>query len=235
MIKQNDENGKLTINDIVYDVNKNSNYTVYVRENEKYVPYLVLTNDYNGNILLLRKYLLDNFFCIRDVDWEGSGGSYYPGSDVDSFLNNEYLFKLTQSTQDIIFETDIIVTTEKSLQMGGGFSEIEIIRRKIFILSATELGVKSGMANIEGKLLKYFKDADNLLATDENHEPQIYWMRTPYLVDDIKTWSVSYDGSWGSCPVALKQMIRPAFCVNMNTVIKERSDIIDNKIVYVLD
>lgn len=235
MLPRTEKGHNLTVNDIAYDVNKKSGHIVYINEYDKYVPYLVLTNNYNENVLLLRKHLLFETLHIKNVNWEGSGGSYYPDSDVDFFLNEEYLSGFTQSVQDIISETEIIVTTKESLQKGGGFSETEKIKRKIFILSSTELGIKSGMANTEGKTLKYFKDTNNLLTTDENGKPQVYWTRTPYLVDDIKTWTVSYDGTWGSSPVALKQAIRPAFCVGRNITIKERSDIINNETVYTLD
>lgn len=235
MASQENEKSILTINDIAYNVNKKLGFTVYISENERYVPYLVLTNDYNGRVLLLREYLLSEPYCIKDVNWEGSGGSYYPESDVDLFLNKEYISTIPISIQNVIFETEVIVTTAKSLQKGGGFAETEKIKRKAFVLSATELGIKSGMANTEGKSLKYFKDTSDLIATDENGESHIYWIRTPYLVDDIKTWTVSYDGSWGSCPVALKQMIRPAFCISKDATIKEISDIIDGRTVYVLE
>lgn len=41
------------LEDIAYDVNESYGYTVYLKENDEYVPYLVLTNNYNGNCLLL--------------------------------------------------------------------------------------------------------------------------------------------------------------------------------------
>ena len=43
----------LTIAKIAYD-NSKDNPIVYINENGAYVPYLVLTSDYNGNVLLLR-------------------------------------------------------------------------------------------------------------------------------------------------------------------------------------
>ena len=44
-----------TISDISYDNNKDE-YEVYVKENGKYVPFLVLQSDYqDGKTLLLRK------------------------------------------------------------------------------------------------------------------------------------------------------------------------------------
>ena len=55
------------LEDIAYDVNPSGEYTVYLEENGIYKPYLVLTNNYNGNCLLLRKHVLnENMFCLKD-------------------------------------------------------------------------------------------------------------------------------------------------------------------------
>jgi hypothetical protein len=48
-----------TLRNIAYDVNRKYGYTVYLHEQSGYFPYLVLTGNYNGSALLLRKYLLD--------------------------------------------------------------------------------------------------------------------------------------------------------------------------------
>lgn len=42
----------MTIHDIAYDVNEKWGYTVYLEENGEYVPYLVLSGDYGGNVLV---------------------------------------------------------------------------------------------------------------------------------------------------------------------------------------
>ena len=72
------------ISDLAYDENKESGYTVYIQENSKYVPYLVLTNNYNGNTLLLRKDILDELRAYNDYF------AYYKDSIIDKYLNNEF-------------------------------------------------------------------------------------------------------------------------------------------------
>lgn len=224
-----------TINDIAYNVNRSLGYTVYIKEYNEFVPYFVLTNYYDGKTLLLRKYLLRDEMMMKNVSWEGSGGSHYIGSIIDKYLNNEFLSRFSSKMRDTICNTNITVTTRYSIQKGGGLYETEVIPRKIFLLSSTEVGIKSGMTNKEGKPLEYFSDVDNLAAIDEIDEnPYIYWLRTPYLVDDIKMWTISYDGSYGRCPVALKQRLRPAFCLNSSTPIMESREIIENSTVFVL-
>ena len=54
-------NDARVIADISFENNPHLGYTVYVMENGRYIPYLVLTHDYNGYTLLLRKHLLDEF------------------------------------------------------------------------------------------------------------------------------------------------------------------------------
>ncbi len=59
--------GSPTISDIAYDRIFRSDYTVYIKENDEYAPYLVLTNNYNGNTLLLRQYLLDETRAYKET------------------------------------------------------------------------------------------------------------------------------------------------------------------------
>ena len=87
MSLQTDKERNLTIKNIAYDVNKKLGYTIYLRENEQYVPYLVLTNDYGGNVLLLRKHLLDE---TETYNGQTATPSYYEDSEIDKFLNNVF-------------------------------------------------------------------------------------------------------------------------------------------------
>ncbi len=71
------------LSDLAYDVNEAFGYTVYIEENGKPTPYLVLTNNYGGNVLLLRQRLLDDLVKYND------DGFYYDGrirrADLDSY------------------------------------------------------------------------------------------------------------------------------------------------------
>ena len=77
-----------TIADLAYGNNTVPN-RIYIVENEQYVPYLVLTDDYNGNCLLLREYLLDEPMQYNDPNIYYSG--YYENSTIDQYLNNDFL------------------------------------------------------------------------------------------------------------------------------------------------
>ena len=55
------------ISDISYDNNKDE-YEVYVKENGKYVPFLVLQSDYqDGKTLLLRKECLPETYLVSKI------------------------------------------------------------------------------------------------------------------------------------------------------------------------
>ena len=75
------------ISDIAFDNNSDSDNIVYIKEGDKYVPYIVLTDDYYGNALLLRK-------CVDESHIYNTAGndynSYYGESEIDRYLNNEY-------------------------------------------------------------------------------------------------------------------------------------------------
>ncbi len=74
------------LSDLAYDVNEAFGYTVYIEENGKPTPYLVLTNNYEDNVLLLRKRLLDEFVMYNEY------GFYYDGRirgvGLDSYRGN---------------------------------------------------------------------------------------------------------------------------------------------------
>lgn len=57
-----------TLRDLAYDKDKRLGYTVHIKEDGKLVPYLVLTKNYigQGNVLLLRKHLVDPPMSFRD-------------------------------------------------------------------------------------------------------------------------------------------------------------------------
>ena len=65
-MKNNPNNGEenldkkeLTLRDIAYNRTKKPDYRIGIEENGRTVPYLVLTDEYNGECLLLREFLLD--------------------------------------------------------------------------------------------------------------------------------------------------------------------------------
>ena len=88
-----------TINDIAYDNirrGRDVDYRIFIEENGELIPYLVLATNYGGNVLLLREHVMDESRPFnpspRGGGWGWSDfGAYYPTSDIDNFLNTEFM------------------------------------------------------------------------------------------------------------------------------------------------
>jgi len=232
--KGNNENktGDIMLKDITYNKRSNSSFTIYIKEDDSFEPYLVIDNNYSNGVLLLRKYLLDEEVIFNDQKSQGSNGGYYPASNVDTYLNTIYFSKLSSELQDIILDATISVSTLEGVGGGGSIIETENIQRKIFLLSATELNIKSGMASKEGIPLDYFNKTDNWIAVNKNGEARNYWLRSAYHWDDIQAWVIASDGTYGGASVSSTLAIRPAFCIPGNISIKEEN--VNGESVYVI-
>ena len=212
-----------TISDLAYDRSGKAE-SVYILENDQYIPFLVLTDDYNGKTLLLRKDLLTEKRSISDYS------SYYGDSLIDLYLNNEYIKCLTELSEYIV-SSDIEITADDALGTVG--VETEQINRKIFLLSCQETGFDDGV-NIspEGEMLEYFENPDNRVAYSEG-EVSSWWLRTP----DTSYFSCSYvigdNNKLGFSNAYDKNGIRPAFCVRNDMEIEQSGSIVVGQNVYI--
>ncbi|MDQ2085345.1 DUF6273 domain-containing protein [Herbivorax sp. ANBcel31] len=253
-VEKDSEN--VTISDIAYDNQVSSgifskigsgnnkieenDYTVYIEENDEFVPYLVLTSDYNGNTMLLRKYVLEE---ERPYN-EDSQKVFYENSLVDKFLNDEYIKTLSDFIQDNIVNTKVLVTRTFINNIGNVDVEAYPIERKIFLISYTELGLERISVAKEGKSLEYFEHKKSYSAyAYEGREERIWYLRTPYLSSSgDAVWVVGIDGTLGGKGILefggegglAKSSVRPAFCVNNSLLIVESKEVIDGETVYVV-
>jgi len=213
----------LVISDIAYDANKNLGYSVYIKENYNYIPYLVLTNNYNGNVLLLRKKLLDESQLFNDYS------GYYPESIIDKYLNETFLATINIEIHKYIAKSIITIAAESSLGVCG--LDTEQITRDIFLLSCTELGFDDQtIACVEGTPLEYFsEDATKMIACRQN-EASSWWLRTSYTWYDCSAFGISANGTVGGGGVYYENGVRPAFCLLPNTPICE--DYLDGEKIY---
>ena len=161
------------------------------------------------------KYLLDET-SIFNVNTPYSG--YYEYSEIDQMLEQDFLGKLSPDASDLIVPTEIPITARESLH-GGGDSVIEI-ERKVFLLSAAEVG-KPGSRTIltEGEALKYFYNSEQRIACFETGEPISWWLRTPSVAHDNVVCGVGSNGTIGIGGVGsfggkeYENGVRPAFCM----------------------
>lgn len=238
--------GNLTLKQIAYD-NSRENSVVYIKENGEYIPYLVLTSDYGGNVLLLRENLLSEpmqykpaphgeGFGALSGGWAGEYGSYYEESDIDAFLNTDFLEVFSPEVQAAIVDTMIEVTDMDRYKEWNYATHM--IRRKVFLLSSVELGVVYSIETMEAKEgdpLKYFKNKEHSVRTAHmaDGEAWPYWTRTPWLWETCLVTVIGVevvgDATADGCIG-----VRPAFCMARDTVILESESVVAGKTVYVL-
>lgn len=209
------------LGDLVYSNDKNEmQYTVYLAENEGLVPYYVLTNNYSnkGNCLLLRKNVLNEMSIYNQ---NGVRAGYYENSAIDRMLNQDFVETFSDDLADLITTTEIIITCRESLHGGG--DEVTEIQRKVFLLSATEVGHRSGRTILyEGESLEFFSCEERRIAYSEDGEPVSWWLRTPCTWYDNVVCGVGESGIVGIGGVGsygeddYVNGVRPAFCLAAN-------------------
>jgi len=156
----------------IFYLNQNS-ITVYIRENGEWEPFLAIASRYpgegNGGVLLLRKYLIQErrSWIARENRRSalmGHGGKdfrYYPMSDIDAWLETEYLKMFSPSIQERILTTNIQVWDGINHAPSGRnmiITVTETVPRRVFLLSENEVGRRERRANraIEGEPIAYF-------------------------------------------------------------------------------
>jgi len=220
--KQANNDKDLTIQAIAYNVRNNAQYTIYLEENGEYVPYLVLTDDYNGNCLLLRKYLLDELMRFNP---NGLYSAYYENCEIDEYLNNEFFDRLPSKIKSEIIKSEIVITAKESLGVCG--TDTIVIERNVFLLSYAELGGSKSSTNIaEGNQLSFFKDNESRIAKHQSNKIGSWWLRTPNTWYDNVACGVSEDGVVGIGGIGgvgedYINGIRPAFCLPQTTPVYE--------------
>ncbi len=201
-----------------------SQYTVMIKEYNEYVPYLVLTDDYDGsgNCLLLRKYLLDETHRFNE---NGDCAAYYGYSELDDYLNKDIFKTYTKELQDVMVDSQVEITTRKSIDDYETITEH--ITRKIFILSYNELGYgKSDVRPAEGDVIEYFNSDKRRIATFEDGKARAWWLRTPDIMNDVLVTCVAADGMFFVNGISgpgfdYEMCVRPAFCLPRDTAIIE--------------
>ncbi len=232
------KNESVTVEKIAYDNNK-SDYVVYLKESDEYVPYLVIDSDYHGNVLVLRQNVLPEMMQYKEHDdtWAfGEFGSYYEESSVDGYLNTDFWNSLSDATKEAVVDSTIEVTDKESYTEWN-YKTYEI-NRNVFLLSAVELGIE-GMdgktTTKEGESLRYFKNKEfeEKKAYTTEGVAHTYWTRTPQLWESC-TVVVMGSQAIGTCTADEKAGVRPAFCIDRQTIVTKRDDIIEGEVVFAL-
>lgn len=201
------------LSDISYDKNKKCNNLVYLLENNKYIPFLVLSSNYNGNTLLLRQDTLEQQMPMNEYS------AYYENSYIDQYLNDTYL-KSLENINTLIVNSKIDIVNEASLGVTG--NNIKQIERKVFLLSYSEVIEQMDTNGVEeGKKIKFFKDQNRRQAFC-NNEKSSWWLRTPNTYYISCSYVVGSNNKIGCTNVYDYNGIRPAFCIKNNVKIEKR-------------
>ncbi len=213
--------------DTLSELAKGKNKEIYLKENNVYVPYLILSQNYEGNILILRKDVMGEFKSISDYSSE------YENSPIDAYLSSEYLDLFSDEMMEYILSIDIEVTSKEALYQAG--KNTHTITRKAFLLSYAEVNYSEhSMAPNEGTTLSYFTDDQSRVAY-RNGEPCSWWLRTPYTGYDSVTWSVGGNGVKTELSSATENGVRPALCLSGDVNIKESTEVVNGETVFVIE
>ncbi len=213
-----------TISSMAYSSLKSKDdYRVYIKEDGKYVPFLVIDNGYEkGSTLLLREEILAETKRMNEYS------SYYKDSEIDRFLNGSY-YKNLKGIHSLIESTAIEIVKDEAIGSTGDGTEK--INRNAFLLSAYELGFDMEK---EGKRLGYFSIPDNRICYLSG-ESVSWLLRTPNIWERSVVCCLTYDGALSSWNAYGQCGIRPAFCVDSLAKIKKKVGIVEGKEVYVLE
>lgn len=170
-----------------------------VRIPEDDVPqdfYVVRHNAYtSGRTLLLRRYT----HSVRQ--WHSSKVNAYATCTLDAWFNGDYFNSLPADIRGQIAAVTIPYTP--------GSTSLSSISRKVFAVSATELGHTHQNLNAEGTALA--NAATLKIATDSSGTANVQWTRSPDSNDTAYAWLVLTGGSFNTFHCDNTGGARPAF------------------------
>lgn len=221
-----------TISDIVYGNIYNNDFRVYVHEDGKYIPYFVIkTDNYGDNtVLLMREDVYPKEMMFRDCNVFGAGGSYYPGSVIDEFMEKELYNMYSDSMKKIIKNTPIKIHTHEycSKLIGPEYAVFETINRHVFALAFSECTSHDLLkeCDIEGAFIPEVL---------EFPIEKYVWLRSDAFGGDDTCAAQIYNGKVQSNRVSMyqEQYVRPVFVVSADERIKSVKGIIKDTEVFV--
>ncbi len=162
-------------------ISEDGETSVYIRQDGFLSPYRILSDDYHGKVLLLSETSYD------DAAFDRENQNAYCDSDLDKYLNGEFLKVYSKGIQNSLETVPVPVADSKT-------GETDKIERKVFLLSASEIGIVHERAAAEGDTFAYFKEQANRVPVDSHGRPETLWLRSPVIGRDDSVWVVGIDG-----------------------------------------
>ncbi|MBQ5339880.1 MAG: hypothetical protein J6Z40_12035 [Oscillospiraceae bacterium] len=183
---------------------------IMIAEQGTDTPYLVISDDYDGHCLLMRREVLPERFCFRNGDAiYNTGPAYYPDSTVDRFLHEKFEERFSESVRSALTESNVEVLTHDAVVYGANTEhpekeKTEMIRRKCFLLSIAEYGRNNGL---------HKKDGNKIPCLEAYEVQELNWLRSAYFDDDVRVWATSRE-SYAPEATNAKLYIRPVMTID---------------------
>ena len=170
------------------------------------VPFIVLSTDYLGGCLVLRK-----------NSWTSSNfNGDFEGSNVDTILKSTY-------SNSVLSES--VFSSVLTVSLPCWESENHSYNTKIFILSMAELNFGTGGdIPVEGTAMPYFNTADRRKTSiDGQNSVSDYWSRTNSTTSTSK-YFVDTSGQKSSTSSGVSKAVRPSFVLPKDFQVQQRPD-----------
>lgn len=215
------------ISQIVYGNAEKMDCFLYIKEEGKYEKYWVLpTDNYGDSILLLRYFELKENVQYNN-DMSVSCGTYYNGSNLDSFLENIFYKRYSPEVQNIIKKVPVVINSEEYIKDPDLNKEkrTETIYRHVFSLAREEWDNKDdGKEEYKNKYISALKGIyyNNVWLRTESHD-----------YDPENRVTILADHGFSSKVFSDTAFVQPAFAVSPETKIKITDQVIRGERVFV--
>lgn len=194
---------------------------VHFNEGGVIADFYVACHNYESGLNGTDRTLLVRKDCFREDKWGKTSpkdSNAYGNSYVDEWLNTNYNSLLVLGSNVDIPNTTFYYTHGYDKVSGVKDMTVSTLTRKVFLLSATELG-KEGANNAEGSTLP---TASLLLYAQLDGENISQWTRSPRIDTNTDVWVIR--GSDGALAYsASKSGVRPAFTLPSNARFDEET------------
>ena len=176
---------------------------VAINESGSPVLFYLAKHDYESGLNGAGRTLFVRKDCYDTRIWRSSTfPMVYEDSNIDSWLNGDYIALLDSNIQNAIATTNFY-----TIKSGG---TVATINRSAFLLSATELGQTSSNIVVEGEAIT---TASKIIIANLNGVATKYWTRSPWALSSFSSKAVyiTESGAIGNLKISNECGSRPCF------------------------
>ena len=184
------------------------------------VDFYVAKHNYESKLNGVGYTLVVRKDCYANKSWNSSNINAYADCNAGNIVDDDYKHLIVENIQSLINTTKFYYTP------GNGNNTVTTLQRKIFLLSATELGYSYIRANVEGTALPI---AGTLKIANFNGSTIGQWTRSPSLGDTRDAIVAPAHGEYcieSRCTES--EGLRPAFTLPASLFISDDGSITPN-------